>query len=225
MTKIENTSLTIAEGFRPEQRAVAVRLFWMAFEGKLSLLMNPEDKALAFLERVADPAHALSASLPDGTLVGIAGFKTKDGSFIGGELADVQAVYGWVGGLWRGLALSVLERPLEAGTLTMDGIMVSEAARGQGVGSALLSAIKEKAAKLDCTTIRLDVVDTNPRARALYERRGFVARETTGIGPLRYIFGFRTSTMMICPVHAPSQTRSNGPNGTQGIDIPKADPA
>lgn len=186
----------IHDGFTESQRGTAARLFWEAFRDKLLPVMKPEENALKFLARVADPSHAIGAVAPDGTLVGIAGFKTKAGSFIGGELQDLQAVYGTLGGVWRGLAVSVLERPTRRGTLTMDGIMVDARARGQGVGTALLSAIKKKAVALECTEVRLDVIDTNPRARALYEREGFVAAETTDIGPLRHFFGFRKSTMM-----------------------------
>ena len=41
---------------------------------------------------------------------------------------------------------------------------------------------------------------SNPRARALYEREGFIAGETETLGPLRYIFGFDSSTKMLCPL-------------------------
>ncbi len=44
--------------------------------------------------------------------------------------------------------------------------------------------------------VRLDVIDTNSRARALYERQGFVAGKTQHLGPLRYLFGFSSSAMM-----------------------------
>jgi len=74
---------------------------------------------------------------------------------------------------------------------------VSEAARGQGVGSALLSAIRGKAITLGYCKVRLDVIDTNPRARALYERQGFIPESTSNIGPLRHIFGFRSATIMV----------------------------
>jgi RimJ/RimL family protein N-acetyltransferase len=44
------------------------------------------------------------------------------------------------------------------------------------------------------------VIDTNARARALYERLGFAAAGEAQIGPLRHIFGFRSATMMVRPV-------------------------
>ena len=187
----------ISDGFALGQRSKAIGLFWAAFRGKLYPVMKPEQKALAFFDRVADPAHAISATASDGTLLGVAGFKTESGSFIGGDLKDLRAAYGFVGGIWRGLVLSLLERPLQPDTLLMDGIFVSEEARGRGIGSALLEAIKAKALACGCSMVRLDVIDTNPRARALYERRGFVAEHVSKTGPLRHVFGFQEATTMV----------------------------
>ena len=45
--------------------------------------------------------------------------------------------------------------------------------------------------------VRLDVIDNNPRARTLYERRGFVAGDTQYLGPLKYLFGFSAATTMV----------------------------
>lgn len=193
----EKENFTISDGFDPSQRHMAISLFWKAFRGKLGPVMNPERKALEFLDIVADPGHAISATLNDGTLIGLAGFKTQTGSFIGGDLKELRAAYGFFGGTWRGLVLSLLERPLQSGTLLMDGIFVSEEARGCGVGSALLEAIKAKALACSCERVRLDVIDTNPRARKLYERRGFTAERTSTLGPLRLVFGFREATTMV----------------------------
>lgn len=191
-------AFSIVAGFPSQHRAKAALLFWDAFRDKLHPIMKPECKALEFLEYAIDASHAVSAVSPDGDLLGIAGFKTNQGTFVGGNLLDLQSVYGHFGGVWRGFALSVLERPLEAETLLMDGIMVTETARGQGIGAALLSALKDKAVELHCTKLRLDVIDTNPRARALYERQGFVENETSDMGPLQHVFGFRQVTTMTC---------------------------
>jgi ribosomal protein S18 acetylase RimI-like enzyme len=45
--------------------------------------------------------------------------------------------------------------------------------------------------------LRLDVIDTNLRARALYERLGFRAVRSESLGPLRHLFGFQTAITMV----------------------------
>jgi len=188
---------TIAVGLPLNSKSIAARLFWEAFSAKLGRLMRPEKKALRWLEDVIDPAFAFGAVRSDGTLIGVAGFKTHDGAFVSVTLADMARHYGWFGGTWRGLLLSLLGRETAAAQLLMDGIFVAAVARGLGVGSALLSEIKAAAARRDLAEVRLDVIDSNPRARALYERHGFVAGETSHLGPLRHLFGFRSATTMV----------------------------
>ncbi|WP_254054574.1 N-acetyltransferase [Roseovarius sp. EL26] len=161
--------------------------------------MAPDEKALRFLEYVLDPAFALSAYDSTGELLGLAGYKTEKGAMVGGSFSVLAQIYGGFGALWRAGMLSVLEREVEAGVLLMDGIFVAECARGKGVGSQLLCCIKEKACVSNLQSVRLDVIDANPRARALYERHGFVARKTEYLGLLCYLYGFRSSTEMHCP--------------------------
>lgn len=192
-----SAGFTIKRGLAPHHRDLAAALYWQAFRGKLQNVLGPDDKALRFLRRMIDPGFALSAVSERGELLGVAGFKTAEGALIGGGLRDLRDPYGWFGAIWRGVALSLLERDTVTATLLMDGIFVAEAARGQGVGTALLDAIKAEAMARDLSSVRLDVIDTNPKARALYEREGFVPIGESDIGPLRWIFGFRRATAMV----------------------------
>lgn len=192
--------IRIAVGFAPEERARIARMYWQASGPKLGKVMGPEPRALAFFERVLDPEFAISARAPDGALLGVAGFKTSEGALTGGKVADLRAIYGMLSLAWRLPLLAMLERDLEPGILLMDGIFVTPEARGHGVGTALLAAIKDKARALGCTHVRLDVIDTNPRARALYERQGFVGEGTEHLGLLRVVFGFSSALRMTCPV-------------------------
>lgn len=89
----------------------------------------------------------------------------------------------------------------------MDGIAVDAGIRGRGVGSLLIEEVAAVAAEQDCREIRLDVIDTNPRARALYERRDFTAVRTERTPYLRGLLGFGAVTTMRRPVEA------NGPRG------------
>ena len=195
-------ALTITRGFCETERSTVAQLYWDAFSGKLGPVMRPRARALAFFTSVLDPEFALTARDNAGTLLGVAGFKTTSGALVGGSLQDLARVYGWFGALWRAGVLSLLERDTVTDTLLMDGIFVSPEARGRGAGTALLTAIKNEARDRGLSSVRLDVIDSNPRARALYEREGFVAGKTDDIGPLRHIFGFRSATKMICVVAA-----------------------
>jgi GNAT superfamily N-acetyltransferase len=194
--------LVVQAGLQDAHRRRAAQGFWDAFERKLRYPLGPERKGVAFIERVLDGSHCFSAVSDAGAFLGVAGFKTDEGAYVGGELADMAAVYGWFGAIWRGTLVSVLERPCAEGILLMDGIFVETAARGQGVGSALLAAVEGEAARRGLRQVRLDVIDANPRARALYERQGFEADGEMSLGLLGSVFGFSSATRMYKTVRA-----------------------
>lgn len=193
-------SVTVSKGFRDAERPQVAALFWQAFADKLHKVMGPEDKGVAFFETALNPNFALVARDASGRMLGLAGFKTSEGGLAGGTLSDIAQVYGWFGALWRGLVLNLLDRDLNPGVFQMDGIFVAVEARGQGIGTTLLSAIKAEAQRRGMTEVQLDVIDTNPRAKALYEREGFQVVSHEETGPLRYLFGFSGATKMSWPV-------------------------
>ncbi|NRB01213.1 MAG: GNAT family N-acetyltransferase [Rhodobacteraceae bacterium] len=187
-------------GFPEHLRADAAALYWEAFGQKLNLPLGPPDKGRAFIASVLRPDFAFAELSETGDLLGVAGFKTTKGAFVGGHFSDVRATYGTVSALWRVLLLEFFERETEPGVLLMDGICVSAAARGQGVGTKLLTRIADHAGATGHHAVRLDVIDTNPRARALYERVGFKATGQTKLGPFARVFGFASATTMVLEV-------------------------
>lgn len=192
--------IIIEPGLRAAHREEAALGYWKAFSRKLRYPLGPERKALAFIERVLDPSHAISAISSDGAFLGVAGFKTQNGAFVGGGLREMIEVYGSIGGTMRGLLISLLERENEPDTLLMDGVFVQPAARSRGVGTLLLSAIEEHAAQCGLKHVRLDVIDTNPRAKELYTQRGYVATSQMSVWPFGALFGFQGATTMTKPV-------------------------
>jgi ribosomal protein S18 acetylase RimI-like enzyme len=193
-------TITVSRGLPEDLRTEAAAIYWQAFGGKLGRVLGPDDRAIAFLMRTIQSTHCLIARSADGRLLGIAGFKTAAGAFAGGSFADLHAVYGYGGALWRAGLLHLLERDLDNQRFLLDGICVAREARGQGVGSALLEAICAEAQARGYIAVRLDVIDSNWRAKALYERMGFLPVGTTPIGMLRHVFGFDASTTMVRPV-------------------------
>lgn len=195
--------VTIFSGLHDHLRKDAARLYWEAFGGKLGRVLGPDDKALRFFERVIRVDLCIAALDRDGTLIGIAGYKTPAGSFAGGGWDDMTAIYGPLGGRWRGTLLWSLNREVDNDRFLVDGICVARAHRGRGIGTLLLAALYDEAARRGYHSIRLDVIDANWRARALYERQGFLPTHTERLGPLRHLFGFAASTTMVRPLTAP----------------------
>lgn len=188
--------MQIVFGFDDTRRAEVARMFWAAFSDKLGMPLGPASRGEAYIARALQPRFAICAFEGD-RLLGVAGFKTSEGGLVGGSLSDLASVYGWLGALWRGLVLDQLERSLAAEQLLMDGIFVAESARGRGVGTALLRTVVAHARGRGYCELKLDVIDSNHRARELYERNGFVASGSVTTGPFRFLFGFREATTMV----------------------------
>lgn len=194
---------SIRRGFPGDQREEAARLYWQAFGGKLSRVMGPDGRALRFLARGLRTDHCFSALDGRGRLIGLAGFKSELGSFSGGTRSDLRRVYGVIGSAWRAGLLRLLSHEVDNERFLIDGIAVTPGAQGRGVGTALIAALCREAERRGYEAIRLEVIEGNPRARALYERLGFVATHTDHLGLLRYAFGFKAATTMVRPLNQP----------------------
>lgn len=189
-------AIMLQAGLPLRHRAAAARLYWEAFGGKLGRVMGPEPRALAYLDRVMRGDHVITAVDGD-ELVGLAGFKTPTGAFAGGSWRDMRLVYGRSGALWRLALLSALQSEVDNDRFLIDGICVARAHRGQGIGGTLIEALCDEAARRGYPAIRLEVIDTNIRARSLYERLGFRTIKHDELGLLRHAFGFSSAATMV----------------------------
>lgn len=188
---------SLSLGLPKTLRHDAARLYWQAFGPKLGMVLGPERRALAFLESVIRADHVLIVTSKDGQLLGLAGFKTPKGSFAMGNPAALRQFYGPWGGFWRKHLLGLLSSEVDNDNFLIDGICVAPQARGQGIGTALLSGLNDQGQARGYPAVRLDVVATNTRAQRLYRREGFVQTGHHDIGLLRYIFRFTRSITML----------------------------
>ena len=183
-------------GLEECHRPAAARLYWEAFGGKLGRVMGPDARALSYLERIIRPDHVITATA-EGQLLGLAGFKTPKGAFADGSWRDLRAGYGLPGAAWRLALLAAISREVDNDRFLIDGICVAAPVRGHGIGTALIKALSAEARHRGYPALRLEVVDTNLRARALYERLGFRRLKHETLGPLRHAFGFSGATTMV----------------------------
>ena len=189
--------VTLQLGLPDALRDDAARLYWQAFGGKLGAVLGPEPRALRFLCRVIRADQVIIALGPDGRLLGIAGFKTPQGGFASGQASDLTAIYGKFGGWWRKALLGRLSDDVDNERFLLDGLCVDAPVQGRGLGTALLNAICAEARLRNYRAVRLDVIDRNSRAIALYRRLGFEVIARQDIGFLRHVFRFSAALTMV----------------------------
>ncbi len=190
------SDITISLGLPDHHRRKAAELYYLAFRKKLYPIFRDKERGLRVLEQSLNPDYAFVAT-SDAALVGIAGIQEAKGCLVDIQPRIMTRTFGLFGGWWRLLALSLFSRTKQKNILLMDGIVVDSSMRGKGIGSQLLDVVVDYARSAGYKAVRLDVVNTNPRARTLYEHKGFVAVDTTHHPFLNRIFGFSGSTTML----------------------------
>jgi ribosomal protein S18 acetylase RimI-like enzyme len=175
-------------------REAAAELYWDAFGRLLRPALGRSPRAVAVLADGIDPRRAIAAMDGD-QLVGVIGLHYAGHAFTHLTARSLVRHLG-VRGVPRLVPLLLFNGRPDAGELRLDGIAVRPERRGQGIGSQLLHEAARRAALLSIDVIRLEVVDTNPRARALYEREGYVAVRTESTPYLRRMMGFSAVTTM-----------------------------
>ncbi len=186
--------IDVTLGAPPDSFDDVTRLYVEAFAEKLTPFLGTPERAARFLASGLAPERVFVARR-DGEIAGVAGFKENGRGLFELGLRVLFAEYGW-SAPFRALGLMLLERREVPDCLLMDGIVVAAEMRGNGVGTLLLQAIEKHARALGKQKIRLDVIDTNPGARRLYERFGFSPVRTVGTGLLAPLFSFRSATEM-----------------------------
>lgn len=191
----------IQKGWSLEKAAAVAVLYDEAFGPKFARAIPDKAKRIQLLSQCFVPEFSFTAIFED-EVIGLAGFQKRDGSLTGGiGMNQLIGELGALKGLWACMVFSLFERKPRPRELVMDGIAVDSRFRGQGIGSRLLDHIISYAANNGFEMVRLDVIDSNPRARKLYESKGFVAVKEEHFPYLRWLIGFSGSTTMVLKVH------------------------
>jgi ribosomal protein S18 acetylase RimI-like enzyme len=143
-----------------------------AFAPNLRSVLPDPARRLRVLHAGIDLGAAIGAYRHD-VLVGVVGLKSMsvsvfDGMTFGMLLHEIGG-----GALKAKLALKLLDRSIEPGTMRIEFLAVDESVRGAGVGSALLRAVEQRACADGANLLELSVEPENSSARRLYSREGF----------------------------------------------------
>lgn len=184
-------------GIAASDRQRAALLYNKAFGEKLGIAIRSAEHRVSLLQNGLHLSSAVAAYEGE-YLVGLAGFCTKSRAFTDGiSYRSILKEVGFFKGQKAAFILGLFEQKAREQELLMDGIAVSEDYRAKGVGTALFQALVEYAKSHDYKRIRLDVIDTNPDARRLYERLGFKEERTNTFEALRPFLGFGAATTMV----------------------------
>ena len=184
-------------GWNAKHSVSVAELYEEAFGSKFSKAISSKQARINILSKCFIPDFSYVALVND-EIVGLAGFQTQDGSLTGNmNMSGLISQLGLIGGIWAGLVFSLFERRPKSRELVMDGIVVDKRFRSRGLGSRLLDRIIMHAEEHGFESVRLDVIDTNPRARKLYESKGFSAKHTESFPYLKWLLGFTGSTTMV----------------------------
>lgn len=188
--------LDIRLGLPERCRRQAAEIHYEAFRQKLSLTMGPQEQGISALEKCIDPELVLVAWYRN-QVVGIAGLQYDGRRFLNPATSHLIRELGWLRGLFNVALLTFLPLPQRDGELRLNALSVRSSMRGQGIGTSLLQAVFDLARVNGSSLVQLNVVDTNPRARRLYERMGLVPARTWKCPWLRHAMGFSAVTTMI----------------------------
>jgi ribosomal protein S18 acetylase RimI-like enzyme len=189
-------SVHLQFGLQDAHREQAAALCYAAFRRKLSPLLAPERQAIPALADSLEPSRTIVA-LEGERLVGVLGFQRDQRRFINPAFHAFFKQFGVIGGSLRALALGLFGgNAWQPGSFLVDAVAIHHQVRGQGLGTRLLKAAFETARAYRLDIVRLEVVDTNPKARALYERLGFREEGTERYLFLRRVAGFSNVSLM-----------------------------
>ena len=188
--------LTILDHLPAENLREGAALYYTGLQAKLAPVFGPPEMALAVLPHILNPFRCLSA-FAGNRLVGLLGIHDARGTFLVADYGTMIRHYGAVMGMTRLALLMLLDHKLPPGDLYLDGLVVAEQQRGQGIGTALMAAFEKRARDNGFQTVSLEVIDANHRARSLYERQGYQCVATHTMGPFSRLFGFRTTHRMM----------------------------
>lgn len=192
--------IIIQVGIKPEHQEDAARLYLQAFESKFVKILGSQQEMIELFKNGINVERAISAVSQNNELLGMAGFQLNGKSLVDLKFKHFVKHYGFFRGLMKSLTMGIIFDRSADGTkqLLMDGIVVKEGNRGKGIGKKLFQKLEAFAKENNLSSIKLDVIDENPKAKKLYEKLGFVAKKYQKSPKMIYnLVGVSGATTMI----------------------------
>lgn len=188
--------IEIRRGALETERPAIAEVYWHAFATKVQPYLGSKDKGVVIVAQSFRADRTIVASR-DGEVLGVAGLDYDGISFMRPRFATCRRLLGLRRGIGAYVGLRFFHGGKSAGQLRVDSLAVDPGARGLGVGRLLLHEVFALARERGFTSVILEVVDSNPRARNLYELLGFRVEAFYWYPWLTRGHGFTGHTVMV----------------------------
>lgn len=181
-------------------RLTVATLIYDSFENQFQYTLGPRYKGVSFIADSLQSEYGLIA-FQENEFVGIGGAKTEKGELI--QIRFSRWLYTYHIRTLRSffIGFPFLYERHESGVLTLASLSVKKAARGQGIGTQIIKEFIHYGSVNGFHTLKLEVVNSNPKAKMLYDRLGFTTRRYTSIPrPWSFFLGFTGVYEMVYPL-------------------------
>ncbi|MCL5073128.1 MAG: GNAT family N-acetyltransferase [Actinobacteria bacterium] len=184
---MQEINIEITESISKNQRIRAIEIFYDAFERKIRALIKSKEKAISIYSNSLKNDHVFYALL-NGNIVGLIGLHYKNKTFLDLKYGDIRKYFNPLRSYFIYRICKLASPKIKDDVLRIDSIAVDKSIRSQGIGTLLINKVFEFAKNEGFKEVILEVVNTNPKAKALYERIGFREKKI-----VRYYFLTRSA--------------------------------
>ncbi|NNF97842.1 MAG: GNAT family N-acetyltransferase [Desulfobacteraceae bacterium] len=177
-------------------RAPAARLYLSALRDKLGPVLGYGYRAQMIIAEHIRTDNCIAA-VSARELIGILGIKAGKHGFFNPTIRVLCKKFGVIGGFFSILGLMLLDHRTGAGEWHVDGVAVADHMRNRHIGTTLFNRLEIKARHHGIRRLSLGVINTNHRARILYERLGYMNVRQDSIKPFNTIFRFNFDSASI----------------------------
>ncbi len=181
--------ITLQKGLPTELINSATDLFLNAFGSKFYPILGDGEITKELVKSSINTTSCISA-FENGDLLGILAVQEKNKSFVDISFDNIKSSYGLIKGMIKAVLLSLFMYKPDDKEIHIECIAVAISARGMGIGTRLLNELFSQASDECIQKVTLEVINTNTKAKSLYEKLGFHIEKASNIWPLNKIIGW-----------------------------------
>ena len=159
-------------------------------------LYGPKENGVAYFADSFSRERLIVARTSDGHIVGMAGLRTPDGSFVPPSKEAIGRHYPEDAADTIISVAGLQDNVSDDDVLSIDILSVASAFQNKGLGTQLVKACCREAERRGLAVVQIPVAEDNEGALRLYARLGFEQASVTDLGDDGKIFGIRRVVTM-----------------------------